>query len=120
MLVECSWASGCVVSNEINSLPLDDAVVMLNIFKFILQIDIMIISREVVHMWMPQNTFNDKSTLVQVMVWCREVTNHYLGQIVCKMSAILFRSRYVDIVLCLEQLRQGKVKGHMLNSQTTT
>ena len=27
---------------------------------------------------MPQNTFEDKSALVQVMAWCRQATSHYL------------------------------------------
>ena len=29
---------------------------------------------------MPQNTFADKSTLVQVMAWCHQATSHYLSQ----------------------------------------
>ena len=29
---------------------------------------------------MPQNTFDDKSTLVGVMAWCRQATSHYLSQ----------------------------------------
>ena len=30
--------------------------------------------------WLPQNSTADKSTLVQVMVWCRQATSHYLSQ----------------------------------------
>ena len=30
--------------------------------------------------WVPQNIFNDKSTLVQVMAWCRQAPSHYLSQ----------------------------------------
>ena len=30
--------------------------------------------------WMPQNIFDDKSKLVQVMVMCRQATSHYLSQ----------------------------------------
>ena len=30
--------------------------------------------------WMSQNLTNEKSTLVQVMVWCRQATSHYLSQ----------------------------------------
>ena len=30
--------------------------------------------------WMPQDLTDDKSTLVQVMAWCRQVTSHYLNQ----------------------------------------
>ena len=29
---------------------------------------------------MPHNTFDDKSTLVQAMAWCHQVTSHYLSQ----------------------------------------
>ena len=29
---------------------------------------------------MPQDLTDDKSTLVQVMAWCRQATSHYLGQ----------------------------------------
>ena len=30
--------------------------------------------------WMPQDVTDDKSTLVQVMAWCRQATSHYLNQ----------------------------------------
>ena len=30
--------------------------------------------------WLPLNLNNDKSTLVQVMAWCRQATSHYLNQ----------------------------------------
>ena len=30
--------------------------------------------------WMPQNLTNEKSTLVQVMAWCRKATSHCLNQ----------------------------------------
>ena len=30
--------------------------------------------------WMPQNTFDDKSTLYQVMGWHHQATSHYLSQ----------------------------------------
>ena len=30
--------------------------------------------------WMPQITFDDKLTLVQVMAWCHQATSHYLNQ----------------------------------------
>ena len=29
---------------------------------------------------MPQNSFDDKSILVQVMAWCHQATSHYLSQ----------------------------------------
>ena len=30
--------------------------------------------------WMPLDLIDDKSTLVQVMAWCRQATSHYLSQ----------------------------------------
>ena len=30
--------------------------------------------------WMPRDPTDDKSTLVQVMAWCRQATSHYLSQ----------------------------------------
>ena len=30
--------------------------------------------------WIQQNTFDDKSILVQVMAWCHQATSHYLSQ----------------------------------------
>ena len=30
--------------------------------------------------WMPQDRTDDKSTMVQVMAWCRQATSHYLSQ----------------------------------------
>ena len=36
--------------------------------------------------WMPQDLTDDKSTLVQVMAWCRQATSHYLSQ--CSLSSL--------------------------------
>ena len=30
--------------------------------------------------WMPLDLTDDKSTLIQVMAWCRQATSHYLNQ----------------------------------------
>ena len=38
------------------------------------------ISYEIVLRWMPQDLTDDKSTLVQVMAWCRQAASHYLNQ----------------------------------------
>ena len=35
---------------------------------------------ETVIKWMPQDLSDDKSTLVQVMAWCRQAASHYLSQ----------------------------------------
>ena len=38
------------------------------------------ISCEIALRWVPLDFTDDKSTLVQVMVWCRQATSHYLSQ----------------------------------------
>ena len=37
------------------------------------------ISCKIVLKWMPMDLTDGKSTLVQVMVWCRQATSHYLN-----------------------------------------
>ena len=49
-------------------------------FKLISWIDTLSNSCETVLKRMPQNPSDDKSTLVQVMAWCRQATGHYLSQ----------------------------------------
>ena len=50
------------------------------IFKQILVIDDWGISCEITLTCKPQDLTDDKSTLVKVMVWCRQATSHYLNQ----------------------------------------
>ena len=51
------------------------------IFKQIFQIDILRNLYEIAFRRMPQNPFDKKSTLVQVlMAWCDQATSHYLSQ----------------------------------------
>ena len=38
------------------------------------------ISYEIALRWMPLDLTDEKSTLVQVMAWCRQATSHYLSQ----------------------------------------
>ena len=38
------------------------------------------ISRNIALRWIPPVITDDKSTLVQVMAWCRQATSHYLSQ----------------------------------------
>ena len=49
-------------------------------FKLISWIDTLSNSCKTVLRRMPQNLSDDKSTLVQVMAWCRQATSHYLNQ----------------------------------------
>ena len=54
---------------------------------------------------MPQNTFEDQSTLVQVMVWCRQATSHYLSQ--CWLRSMspygISRPQWVNTKMELQQ-----------------
>ena len=50
------------------------------IFKLILMNGGWGISYEIALRWMPLDLTDDKSTLVQVMAWCRQATSHYLSQ----------------------------------------
>ena len=50
------------------------------IFNLALLIGIFKSSYDNVLRWMPQDLTVDKSTLVQVMAWCRQATSHYLNQ----------------------------------------
>ena len=45
-----------------------------------LLIDIFNISSGTVPKWMPQDHFDDWSTMVQVMAWCRQSTGHFLSK----------------------------------------
>ena len=72
------------------------------IFKLDLVVDGWGISCEIVLTWMPQDLTNDKSTLVQVMAWCRQATSHYLSQ--CWHSSLspygVTRPQWVNPVAC--------------------
>ena len=50
------------------------------IFQIIAVIDGWVISCELALRWMLLDLTDDKSTLVQVMAWCRQATSHYLSQ----------------------------------------
>ena len=50
------------------------------IFNLVLLIGIFRSSHDNALWWMPQDLTDDKSTLVQVMAWCRQATSHYLSQ----------------------------------------
>ena len=50
------------------------------IFNLALLIGIFKSSSENILRWMPQDLTDDKSTLVQVMAWCRQATSHYQKQ----------------------------------------
>ena len=50
------------------------------IFELISWIDALSAASKIVVRWMTQNSTDGKSTLVQVMAWCRQATSHCLSQ----------------------------------------
>ena len=71
--------------------------------------DSWVISCEIPLSWISLNLTDDKSTLVQVMAWCRQATSHYLNQCWPKsMSPYgITRPQWVN-VMRKERLRQRK------------
>ena len=57
------------------------------IFKLIWKIAILSSFCEISLRWMPPDLTDDKSTLGQVMAWCRQATSHYLNQ--CWQSSVM-------------------------------
>ena len=53
---------------------------VISIFKLISVTDGWGISCKIALRWMSLDLTDDKSTLVQVMAWCRQATSHYLSQ----------------------------------------
>ena len=66
LLTHCSWEILIILEK--------------NIFKLILVTDGCDISIEIALRWTSRDLSDDKSTLVQVMAWCRQATSHYLNQ----------------------------------------
>ena len=50
------------------------------VFNLVLLIGIFTSSKDNALRWMPLDLTDGKSTLVQVMAWCRQATSHYLSQ----------------------------------------
>ena len=48
--------------------------------------------RRIVVWWMPQNTYDDKSTLVQIMTWCHQGTSHLLSHCWLRCNQLLCHS----------------------------
>ena len=73
--------------------------------KLILGIHILRTFYEINVRWMPQNPTDDKSALVQVMIWCRQATSHYLSQfdphLCCHMALLVFNELIYPISLTL-------------------
>ena len=75
------------------------------IFNLVLLIGIFTPSKDNALRWIPRDLNDDKSTLVQVMAWCRQATSHYLSQ--CWASSMspygVTRPQWVNSTLKLQQ-----------------
>ena len=97
----CRYASPSKVSWQINSLApgRPGCHFKTAISNFILLIGNFTSSKDNARRWMPRDIIDDKSTLFQVMAWCRQATSHYLSQ--CwpsSMSPYVFnRPQWVNI-----------------------
>ena len=81
-------------------------------FKLISWIDTLSNSCETALRSMPQNPSDDKSTLVQVMAWCRQAASHYLSQC-CPKSLSPYgvtRPQWVKLEATLKRLKLFKGK----------
>ena len=68
-------------ANELTHWSLEHVAVILSvIFQLNSQIDSLSTCYEITLKWMSQHLLDNKSTLVQVMAWCRQATSHYLNQ----------------------------------------
>ena len=70
--------------NELTHWPLGELNAN-GIFNLVLLIVIFRSSHDNALRWIPQDLTDDKSTLVQVMAWCRQAASHYLSQ--CWLSS---------------------------------
>ena len=75
-------------------------------FKRILVTDGWGIACEIALIWMSLDFINDQSTLVQVMVWCRQATSHYLSQCWPRSMSPYNVTRPQWVKILLETLRK--------------
>ena len=78
--IDPATTNDCIWFNSLASGDFDEILYM--IFEFILVTDGEYLSRTCSQMNVtgPFLWYHDKSTLVKVMAWCRQVTSHYLSQ----------------------------------------
>ena len=81
-LNQCWWRYGLTRPQWVNSLTpgRPRCHCKTAIFNLVLFIGIFISCKVNAMRWMPRDLTNDKSTLVQLMAWCRQATSHYLNQ----------------------------------------
>ena len=70
------------------------------IFNLLLLIGIFTSSKDNALRWIPRDLTDDKSTLVQIMAWCRQAPSHYLSQ--CWPSSMspygIIRPQWVNVI----------------------
>ena len=68
-------------------------------------------SWEIALKWMQQNTFDDKSILVQVIIWCRQAAIHYWANVdinvCCHMTLIGHNELTLEILKYLAKSRRS-------------
>ena len=85
------------------------------IFKIIIQHSSLGTWRVSALRWVPQNLINEKSTLLQVMAWCRQAASHCLSQywpVLCRYMASLYHNKIqnkIKIQLILAGSKQGQL-----------
>ena len=88
-----------------NIMPIDDLATTECSMQYIIShgIDLVLFECEITPRWMLQKPTNEKSTLVQVMAWCRQAASHYLNQ--CRLRSPTpygaTRPQWVDIKQCV-------------------
>ena len=112
-LIWTLMSSACKKADKLNSLaPGGFENVFQNVFfKLISWIDTLSNSCETALRSMPQNPSDDKSTLVQVMAWCRQAASHYLSQC-CPRSLSPYgvtRPQWVNLSLSLSHYSDGNL-----------
>ena len=114
---------GITKSQSVNSLaPGGFENIFQNVFfKLISWIDTLSNSCETALRSMPQNPSDDKSTLVQVMAWCRQAASHYLSQC-CPRSLSPYgvtRPQWVNTVLWKIRAHGAKFKLLIIHDNIT-
>ena len=74
------YSSALIFLGRTHCPPLKGGEVILQMYFSKLDLWIYACDRPIGLMWLPQKTFDDRSTLVQVMAWCRQAPSHYLTQ----------------------------------------
>ena len=88
----CAYFLECIIwgwTMELSSLAPGrdlDAILKMEFVNLVLLIGIFRSSHDIALRWMPQDFTDDKSTLVQVMAWCRQAPSHHLSQ--CWLSSL--------------------------------